>query len=221
MARLFLTQRELDFFSDIAKEVIKDINGQKIHYYPISEEKTKAHPVYDEAIRKIFDNPIVIEALIDNSFEKDTVINQFGIDKEFKIEAFVHYRDMVERGIEPSIGDYFTFSDVIFEITEVRVMRNIYGQAEHADGYRIVGSPTREETISLLLKGPTDISYSDDDAVQKTFVQQRGYSSNEEGETADRRALVDAGVIDPGLTGPKKVNEAADSTGRNAFYDEN
>lgn len=221
MARLFITQRELDFFSDITKEVIKDINGQQIYYYPISEEKTKAHPVYDEAIRKIFDNPIIIEALVDNSFEKDTVINQFGVDKDYKIEVFVQYRDMVERGIQPSIGDYFTFSDIIFEISEVRVTRNIYGQADQTDGWRIVGSAAREESIELLLKGPTDIGYSDDDAVQKTFVQQRGYQSNELGNTGDKRALVEAGVLDPGLTGPKKVNEAADETvGRNAFYDD-
>ena len=220
MARLFITQRELDFFSDIAKEVIKDINAQKIYYYPISEEKTKAHPIYDEAIRKIFDNPIIIEALIDNSFEKDTIINQFGIDKNFKIEVFVQYRDMIERGIEPSIGDYFTFSDVIFEITEVKVTRNIYGQAEHSDGIRIVGTPAREDSIAIKILGPTDIKYSDSDAVQKEFVQQRGYTTNDEGDTSDTRALVNAGVIDPGLTGPKKVNEAADSNGRNAFYGE-
>lgn len=220
MARLFITQRELDFFSDIAKEVIKDINGQKIYYYPISEEKTKTHPVYDEATRKIFDNPIIIEALIDNSFEKETVINKFGVDKDYKIEVFIHYRDIIERGIEPSIGDYFTFSDIIFETTEVVIMRNIYGQAEYPDGIRLVGSSTREESIELLIKGPTDISYSDADAEQKTFVQQRGYASNEEGNTGDQRALVEKGIIDPGLSGPQKVNEAADTHGRNAFYDE-
>jgi len=220
MARLFLTQREVDFISDITKEVVKDVVGQKIYYYPISEERTQAHPVYDEAIRKIFDQPIEIEALIDNSFEKDTVINQFGIDKDYKIEVFIHYRDMIERGIQCSIGDFFTFSDVIFEVTEVRVMRNIYGLAEHPEGVRLVGSPARQESIDIYIKGPTDIGYSDDDAVQKTFVQQRGYESNELGDTADQRALVDNGVLDPPLTGPKQVSEKGDVKGRNAFYGE-
>ena len=88
MARLFVTQREMDFFADITREIIKDVNSQYIIYYPISELKTKSHEVYDEAIKKIFDNPIKIEALVDNSFKKDTVINQFGIDKNFKIEVF-------------------------------------------------------------------------------------------------------------------------------------
>ena len=33
MARLFVGQKEIDFFSDLTKEVIKDVAGQKIYYY--------------------------------------------------------------------------------------------------------------------------------------------------------------------------------------------
>ena len=41
MARFFITQREINFINDIAKEVVKDVVGQKIYYFPISETKTK------------------------------------------------------------------------------------------------------------------------------------------------------------------------------------
>ena len=41
MPRLFLTPRELNLFSDINKELIKDVIGQVVYYYPISEVKTK------------------------------------------------------------------------------------------------------------------------------------------------------------------------------------
>ena len=41
MARLFITPRELNFINDIAKEIIKDVVGQKIYYFPISEVKSK------------------------------------------------------------------------------------------------------------------------------------------------------------------------------------
>ena len=30
MARLFVGQREVDFFADITKEIIKDVAGQKV-----------------------------------------------------------------------------------------------------------------------------------------------------------------------------------------------
>ena len=40
MGRLFITQREINFINDIAKEVVKDVIGQKIYYFPISEIKS-------------------------------------------------------------------------------------------------------------------------------------------------------------------------------------
>ena len=43
MARLFITPRELNFINDIAKEVIKDVIGQKVYLFQISEIKSKVH----------------------------------------------------------------------------------------------------------------------------------------------------------------------------------
>jgi hypothetical protein len=220
MARLFITQRELDFISDITKEVCKDIVGSKIYYYPVSEIKTKTHEVYDEAVKKIFDNPIIIDAFVDSSYEKDTIINSTGIDKSYKAEVFLQYRDMAEKGITPCIGDFFSYSDIVWEITEARTMRNIYGFAEHADGMRIVGYPARQGTIDLLIKGPTDITYADADAVQKQFYQQRGFASNQDGTTGDKRALVEKGVLELPEDGPREVSVRSDEHDRSTFYDE-
>ena len=54
MARLFITPREINFINDIGKEIVKDVVGQKIYYFPISEVKSKVHTLYEEAIDKIF-----------------------------------------------------------------------------------------------------------------------------------------------------------------------
>jgi len=221
MARLFITQREMNFISDITKEVIKDVIGQKIYYYPVSESKTKSHDVYAEAIQKIFDNPIVLDVLVNNEFQIDTKIDKFGVDTNFKIEVYVQHRDMVEKGISPAIGDYYSFSDVFYEITEYKYMRNIYGQAENIDGVSLVGTRVRESQFKAILKGPTGIEYSDPDAIQHTFVQQRGLVENAEGPTADVRDLVRQGVLDPPLTGARQVSEKGDVTGAgHSFYDE-
>ena len=48
MARLFITPREVDFINDTAKEIVKDVIGQKIFYFPISEIKTNVHDIYEE-----------------------------------------------------------------------------------------------------------------------------------------------------------------------------
>jgi hypothetical protein len=224
MSRLFITQREINFINDIGKEVIKDIIGQKIYYYPISELKTQVHGIYNESIQKVFDNPIILDALVDSHFQSETKISAFGIDQQYKIEVFVSYRDVVEKGINVCIGDFFSFSDIFYEITDETVMRNTYGLPEHRNGIKLVGTKARAGQFDALLKGPTDVKYSDDDAVQKKFEQQRGARENSEGLTGDVRDLVKAGVLEPSMTGPKQVSEAGamsdDSRHGSSFYDE-
>jgi hypothetical protein len=146
----------LEIFSN--HELIKDLVGQKIYYYPISEAKTLTVGIYNEAIKKVFDNPIIIDALVDAQYQIDTKIGKYGVDQQYKLELFVQYRDIVEKGINVQIGDFFSFNDVFYEITEEQVMRNIYGLPEHKDGVKIVGLKAREEQFKALLMGPTDIS---------------------------------------------------------------
>lgn len=224
MSRLFITPRELNFISDITKEVIKDVVGQKIYYYPISETKTTTHGIYNEAMEKVFDGPIALDALVDNNFQADTKVDQFGIDAKFKIEVYVQHRDLVEKGIFVNIGDFFSFSDVFYEVSERVFMRNIYGLPEHKDGVKLVGTKAREGQFKAPTIGPTDISRPEPDAVQKKFEQQRGRKENSEGPTGDVRDLVREGVLEPSLTGPKQVSEkgAADDNSHHgsAFYDE-
>ena len=221
MARLFITSRELNFISDITKEIIKDVIGQKIYYYPISELKTNTHAVYNESMKKVFDNPIIVDALVDNNFQTDTKINTFGIDTQYRVEVFVQHRDLIEKGVNVAIGDYFSFSDVFYEITERVFTRNIYGMPEHKDGIKLVGTRVRDSQFKALTIGPTDISRPEEDAVQDTFVQQRGFDSNEEGVTSDVRDLVKNGILDKPISGPRKVSPSGDKTGTgSAFYDE-
>lgn len=221
MARLFITPREINFISDLTKEIVKDVVGQKIYYYPISETKTHSHEVYDEALKKVFDNPIVVDALVNAQFQNETKITKFGIDSQFTLEVYIQHRDMVEKGLNPSIGDYFSFGSIFYEITEYKYMRTIYGQAENIDGVSLMGTRVRESQFKAITNGPTDTKYSDADAVQETFVQQRGVTENKEGPTADVRDLVKNGVLDPPLSGPREVSGLGDSTGAgSSFYDE-
>lgn len=222
MSRLFITPRELNFISDITKEIIRDVIGQKIYYYPISELKTQTHGIYNEALKKVYDNPIVLDAMVDNNFQTDTKIDKFGVDAQYKLEVFIQHRDLVDKGINVSIGDFFSFSDVFYEITERTFMRNIYGMPEHKDGVKLIGVKAREGLFDAPLVGPTDISYSDVDAVQNEFNQQRGESIDSFGQpTGDKRVLVESGVLDKPLTGPKEVSQNGDPNNvGSAFYDE-
>jgi hypothetical protein len=218
MSRLFITQREIDFINDIGKEVIKDVIGQKIYYYPISDIKSKIHTIYNESLNKVFDNPIEIEALV-SDYEQTQKINNFGVDNNYTIELYLHYKDLIDKGIIVSVGDFFSYGNNFFEITQTINLKNVYGLPEHRTGIKIQGTQVRESQFKTKIFGPTDIKYSDADAVQKEFEQQRGFEENSRGEkTGDKRDLIENGKIEKSIGGQRKIkiNSSKDSS----FYDD-
>ena len=70
--------------------------------------------------------------------------------------------------------------------------------------------------------GPTSEEYSDDDAVQKEFTQQRGLEEDSDGNKVDTRALADKiGEPISGPAGVKVYDESdgtSDGTSDSSFY---
>ena len=222
MSRLFVTNREINFISDITKEVIKDIVGSKVRYYPISELKTKTHKIYNESPEKIFDNPIEIEALV-SSPETEITAGKIGYEQNWTLEAYVQSRDLIQKEIKISVGDFFSYGSMMFEIVSYTLMRNIYGQVEHDDGYKIIGQNVRESQFKDKFMGPTGDEFLDIDAIQETFVQQRGLEGNRNGDTNDIRDLQKNGVLDKPISGPAEISKEPsepNSAAGPSFYDE-
>ena len=194
MSRLFITPREIDFISDIAKEITKDVIGDVIYYYKVREDISNVHDVYEEALEKVFDPPIEIDARV-----------QWN-----QIEAYVHYRDMIDRGIKLEEGDYFSYGDNFFELTSIVYDKLLFGQVEHISGYTIKGKQARKGQINIQPIGPTEEIYSDPDSVKEEFVQQRGDVTK-----GDKRALVDQGKIDSTTHVKQQVKKDAASS---SFY---
>ena len=218
MARFFLTEREINFINDIAKEVVKDVIGQKIFYFPISETKTKIHDVYEEAPEKVFENPIEINCLVKYS-PQEIRANLFGSEEYYTIEAYVQERDLIDKGITVMEGDFFSYGEVFFEIITAPDSNTIYGQVEHKGFVTLTGKQSRKGQFVSTVFGPTSERYSDKNAVQKTFAQQRGFKINQEGVTGDVRELQKRGVLDKPITGPAEVSPKGDSEGAgSSFY---
>lgn len=210
MARLFITPREIDLISDLTKEVIKDVAGQKVYYYRVREDLSRVHDVYEESPDKIFDPPVEIEARVEY-LPEEIRTNRFGNEEYYTINVFFHERDLLDRDIEVRTGDYFSYGDVFFEITSAIVESNVYGQIEHAIGVKVTGKQARIGQIDKNTHGPTSEQYTDEDAVQETFVQQRGFEENKLGPTEDKRQLQEDGVLDAPISGPKEVSKKSDS----------
>lgn len=217
MARLFITSRELDLISDLTKEIIKDVIGQTIFYYPIRTDATSVHDVYEESTEKIFDQPIEIDALVEWS-PGEIRTNKFGSENFHSIEVRIHVQDLTDKGLRMKIGDFMSYGSVFFEITQVVSISKIFGQVEHVTGYKLVGKQAREGLISKAIQGPAAQTLETEQVTQDKFVQQRGSAINEIGETADTRNLQSNGVLDAPLTGPKKV--APDGISSSFYGDE-
>jgi hypothetical protein len=201
MARLFITPREIDLISDLTKEIQKDIIGQMIYYYPVREDITKIHDIYEEAIEKIFDPPIEIDARVE-WFPSEKSTDKFGHHSVHNASVYLHYRDMLDRGLSIREGDYFSYGDNFFEIVKINTDSLIYGQIEHLTGYVLLGKTARKGQIDVKPIGPTEEIYTDSDAVQQSFTQQRGESSK-----GDSRQLVADGILPEPVSGVKSVNK--------------
>jgi hypothetical protein len=220
MSRLFITPREVNFISDLTKEFMKDVVGHKIYYYSISETKSNINETYDEATKKVYNDPIELEAMVEWNPEEVTT-TQFGIEQKSRIAAFVHARDLLDKGIEVFEGDFFSFGEKFFEIIHKTTVSNVYGQIEHKVGFRLEGREARRGQFTSIPFGPTNEAYSDSDAVQDTFVQQRGFTENREGPTGDKREMISRGIVDEPISGPAEISDRDDSSNAGSnFYDE-
>jgi len=224
MARLFITPREVDLISDLTKEITKDVVGQKVYFYKAREDLSNIHDVYEEAPDKVFDPPVEIDARVEWEASAPST-GKFGSEELATITVYFHERDLIDKDLDPEPGDYFSYGATFFEITSTIVNSQVYGQVEHTVGLKAIGKQARSGLIDKVPIGPTDQTYSDPDAIQETFAQQRGFKDNQLGPTADVRSLQKKGVLTPPLTGPAEVspkggNQSVDEAGMidSSFY---
>ena len=168
----------------------------------------------------MFENPIELDCIV--KYEPDEIrTNRFGSESYYSIEVYVQSRDLLDKNIELLEGDFFSYGLTFFEVIKAPSSEVIYGQIEHLSYTTITGKQSRKGQFIAKVFGPTEEQYTDPDAVQETFVQQRGALKNKLGETKDIRELIKRGVLDEPITGPKEVSPSGNSTkAGSAFYDE-
>ena len=193
MARLFISPREIHLINDWTKEYLKDVVGQKIYYYAVSTMKTMVHDVYNEAVNKVFENPIVLHVHAAQP-QWETKHNQFGMEQVTTLELFVQVRDLIDKGLTLAEGDFFTYGDAVFEVVSYLQMNNIFGQEEYEVSYKLIGRLARPGQFDpkTFFKPQKDSKKPfGDSTVQQVFTQQRGLPENSEGPTGDFRQVRD------------------------------
>lgn len=127
MARKFITERELAFIAKINKELIQHVTGEEVTYYAISLEKSRVNDLYDEAVEKVWEAPVKINARILWNNEQ-TKTSNFGVDSIYSIEVYFHKLELDERNVSPKEGDFIEFGDVFFEVTSATQPQIVFGQ---------------------------------------------------------------------------------------------
>lgn len=171
----------------MTKEFIKDISGQFINYFPVSSIKSSVHKVYNESLQKIFENPISIPALVGQP-EYSSKTTNFGPDVEAKIEVLIQYKDLQDKGIVLSEGDFFSYDDIFYEIlTVTNAGKNIFGLAEYNVSWKITARNARLNQLDVPNLPPPRLSPED---IQNVFEQQRGLPITNDGQsTGDVREM--------------------------------
>lgn len=127
----------------LSKELIQNFVGQEIIYYAISVEESSVHDVYDEAVQKVWMQPVTLNARVkfNNSTTRSTGM---GADSEYELEAYCHTKELIERNLKPREGDFVEFGQVVFEIASVTMPQMAFGQANNKIMTKLVCVPSRE-----------------------------------------------------------------------------
>ena len=128
---LFFNKKERDLVKQVNDELVERVIGQQVVYYPIDTFNTDYHPLYKEAIEKVFLHPIRVYAMVDWEGLK-TKTSNYGIDKESSVLIHFHKRRLTEdQDLFVREGDFVLFGKIFYEIATLNEPMLMFGQVDH------------------------------------------------------------------------------------------
>ena len=126
----FVGKKERDLVKQVNDELIERIIGQQIVYYPISINKTNFHSLYGEAIKKTFQPPVRVYALVEGDGE--TTTTDPLIDKRSSLTVHFHKRRLTEdQDLYVREGDFISYGGLFYEIVTLDEPKQLFGQVGH------------------------------------------------------------------------------------------
>ena len=145
---LFLSKRDINFYKNINREIISDIIEQKVGYYKVILENTTAN-IYGESLNKSFENPILINCLIDHS-PQDTKSesNLPSVDRPLLVSFLKDH--LIEANVYPQRGDVLIWNDDYFEVDGI-VKNQLIGGKDSDYNYDAVYMDKFGENFSVQI----------------------------------------------------------------------
>jgi len=121
----FLVGRDIDFFRNVAREMVEKVIEETCVLYKINLKDTKVN-IYGEAMNKTWHQGIELYCLINKEPESVTY-DGFGPDTNQNIEFRFDRELCRERNAYPEIGDIIYFNDGYFEIDNTNEIQFVGG----------------------------------------------------------------------------------------------
>jgi hypothetical protein len=142
---LFRSNRDIEFFKRLNREVIERIVGENFTYYPISKEFSETN-FYGEAVNKYYDSPIDMYGLVKWN-QQDITTSKFGQDMVYNLEIFLlkEYLEQIE--VVPLEGDGVSYNSQMFEIISVEVPTQFLAKSGQDIGYKLTCISVRDHVF--------------------------------------------------------------------------
>jgi len=129
---LFFGKKERDLVKQVNDELIERVIGQQVIYYPIDLQTTHYNDLYGEAVEKSFLPPVRVYALVEFENVATKADESVGVDKASTITIYFHKRRLTEdQDLFVREGDFVLYGNHFYEITNLTLERDLFGQADH------------------------------------------------------------------------------------------
>ena len=156
MAKKFIDTKAVAYIDAINRQLIQQVVDESVHYYAISLKHTEIKRLYGEAVKKTVFAPVKINALV--RYENtNTRSMDFGMDAEFDLEVYFHNKELTDRNVKPTEGDFIEYGGIFFEITSVTRPQLVFGQIEHKIMTKCVCVKSREGQFQFGGQSDSDV----------------------------------------------------------------
>ena len=124
---LFGGIRDAGIIKGVSRELMQDIISQQVVYYKCNLEKTVTNMYGEASTGRVFYDPILLFALIERG-DQTAPVDDFGVGFDWPITVRFLRDDLVDVGLEPSIGDFIMWQNAYWEIDNENINELFVGK---------------------------------------------------------------------------------------------
>lgn len=124
---LFGSSRDVSFVRRLNRELMGNIISQQCAFYKYKLVETKINMYGEASGGKIYDGPILLNALITVE-DSTSPVSDLGVDFDWPVSFAFLRDDLVDAGIHPDVGDIILYHESYWEVDNARATQYFAGK---------------------------------------------------------------------------------------------